>query len=197
MAEDYITVDALAATLSLGSETFADDDLAAAVTAASREVERRTNRRFWSASETRYYTPASSGVVWIDDLASAGTVAVDESRSGSYAAWAEGTDFEYGPPNALADEQPFTSLVISRLAGSRYFPCEDRAVRVAGTFGWSAVPAVVVQATTILAARLVKRSREAPFGVAGFGIDGGAVRVASFDPDVDALLAGLVRVNHS
>lgn len=197
MAEDYITVDDLAGTLSLGSETFADADLQAAITAASREVDRLTNRKFSLDSVTRYYTPTDAGRLWIDDANSISSVAVDVSEDGSFAeSWVLNTDYVPEPLNAAADGVPFTSLVVAPRT-SRYFPVgQIRAVRVGGQFGWSAVPAVVKQATTILAARLAKRSREAPFGVAGFGIDGGAVRVSSFDPDVERLLAGLVRTNH-
>jgi hypothetical protein len=66
-------------------------------------------------------------------------------------------------------------------------------VAVTGQFGWPAVPAQVIEATTILATRLLRRAREAPFGVVGLGIDGAAVRISRFDPDVGFLLDPLVK----
>jgi hypothetical protein len=197
MAEDYITLAELASSLSL-TETFADDDLEAAITAASREVDRRTQRFFWSEVGTRYYTPSSAGLLWVDDLASFGSVSIDVARDNTFTeSWTLNTDFVLEPLNASAEGRPYTTIRVIERSG-RYFPVgEERTVRVTGTFGWAAVPATIKQATSILASRLVKRVREAPFGVAGFGIDGGAVRVPSFDPDVDALLAGYVRTNHA
>lgn len=192
---DYITLAELASSLSL-TETFADDDLEAAITAASREVDRRTGRRFYAANGTRYYTPGSPHRLWIDDLASLGSVAVDANMDNTFSeSWVLNTDFVLEPLNAAEDGAPYTTITVSA-GGTREFPLWQRSVRVTGRFGWDAAPAQVKQATSILASRLVKRVREAPFGVAGFGIDGGAVRVPSLDPDVDALLAGFVRVNY-
>jgi hypothetical protein len=66
-------------------------------------------------------------------------------------------------------------------------------VKVVGKFGWSAPPEAVKVATTMLAARYVKRTREAPFGVAGFDATGATVRISATDPDVQQLLAPLAR----
>ena len=44
------------------------------------------------------------------------------------------------------------------------------------------------EATLIIASRLLRRVREAPFGVISFGLEG-AMRIARTDPDVTALLA--------
>ena len=49
------------------------------------------------------------------------------------------------------------------------------------------------QATGLVASRLLKRSREAPFGVAGFSMEGTAVRIAPVDPDVASLLNPYLR----
>ena len=198
MAVDYLTVAELAGSLTL-TDTFADADLAQAITAASRDVDRRCNRSFSSVVQTRYYTPQDARVVWVDDLRGdqTFTITVDLAlRQVFDRTLVAGTDFVLEPLNAVADGAPATSVRLLPYS-SAYFPVSERTVRVAGTFGWAAVPAEVKQATGMLATRFMKRLREAPFGVAGFGIDGGAVRVSSFDPDVDALLAGLVRTNHA
>lgn len=198
-ANDYITLTELANSLSIGSgETYADADMTAAITAASREVDRRCGRKFWQDSTTRYYTPArGTNRVWIDDLRAGASVAVDYTGDGTFAtSWAEGVEYILEPFNAAAEGFPWTTITL-RSRSTAYFPVWERSVRVGGQFGWTEVPSAVKQATSILASRFLKRVREAPFGVAGFGIDGGAVRVSNFDPDVDALLSAYVRVNHA
>ena len=195
-AADYITVSELAATLTL-AETFADADMAVAITAASREVDRRTGRKFWNDTGSRYYSPSNTMRLWVDDLTALTGVAVDWAGDGTFAtAWTLNTDFFLEPFNAVVDERPWTTITVRQLSG-RYFPSWERSVRVTGTFGWTAVPKGVKQATSVLASRFMKRAREAPFGVAGFGIDGGAVRITNYDPDVDALLSDFVRTNHA
>jgi hypothetical protein len=52
----------------------------------------------------------------------------------------------------------------------------------------TSTPARIVLACSILSARYFKRISEAPFGVAGIGIDGAPVRISAIDPDVKALL---------
>jgi hypothetical protein len=44
---------------------------------------------------------------------------------------------------------------------------------VTGQFGWSTSPEDIKAATSILAAKLFKRVREAPFGIVTVGIDQG------------------------
>jgi len=199
-AAAYITVAELAESLSL-TETFADDDMAQAIDAASAEVDRRCDRTFGidASPTTRYYTPNASLVVFIDDLTNTTTpvVSVDLGLDGTFAqSLTLNTQFMLEPLNAVADGVPFTTIRVDAQRSSAYFPLAPRTVRVTGTFGWPAVPAGVKEATAILAARFMKRVREAPFGVAGFGIDGSAVRVSAYDPDVDALLAKFVRTSH-
>jgi hypothetical protein len=65
---------------------------------------------------------------------------------------------------------------------------------VTGKFGWAAVPGAIVEAVTILATQLLRRAREAPFGVVAIGMDVGAVtRLAVTDPSVRFLVADYQR----
>jgi hypothetical protein len=51
------------------------------------------------------------------------------------------------------------------------------------------VPEDIKTATSILAAKLVRRVREAPFGIVTAGVDQGeAMRISRTDPDVYTLL---------
>ena len=204
---DYVTSAALKKTLQLTGETYADDDVAAAISAASRAIDQACGRRFWldAIDATRYYERASAVLVVIDDLATVTSIKTDPTGEGVFSEiWTENTDFVFGPQNAAADGVPYQTIY-SLYAGSyvvpdgyttsgKYFlPSGPRRIQVIGKFGWPAVPAQVVTATSILAARYLKRLREAPLGIAGFGMDGTAVRVPKVDPDVMALLDGLRR----
>lgn len=193
MANEYASVAELKSTISMSGESFADPDLARALTSASRMVDQITGRRFWlddveEADKVRYYTATDTGVLLIDDLVALTELATDPIYARTFSdVWEVDTDYLLAPFNATADGLPYTS--ISVLAGSQFtLPPYAGSVRVTGQFGWPAVPEVVKQATILIAARLVKRAREAPFGVAGIAFDGAAVRVPASDPDVLALL---------
>jgi hypothetical protein len=200
MAQDYVTAGELKATLELTGESFADDDIGVAITAASRAVDHSCDRRFWAdsdANQIRYYTPTSSVVLQIDDLVTLTALATDDQGDQTFTqTWTVNTDVFLEPLNAAADAEPYTRLCTNPARSSLYFPVQyGRSVRVTGKFGWAAVPASATQATTIIAGRLLKRARETPMGVvmAGVGFDGAAIRIASQDPDVVMLLSPLRR----
>jgi hypothetical protein len=197
MANEYVTTAELKATLSMTGETYADDDIALALEAASRTVDAHCRRRFYpdaNAAQVRYYTPWSSGYVPIDDLIELTTLKSDPGGDGTYEnTWVLNTDFTLQPTNAGAEGVPYTSLQMHP-SGSYVFSTDyPRTVQVTGKFGWASAPPAVKQATSILAARLMKRAREAPFAVAGFSLDGSVVRVTRIDPDVEMLLAPFVK----
>jgi hypothetical protein len=188
--------------------TYADADIDLACSTVSRAIDRACGktRRFYQAVETRYYTPDEywhqSYVYYgrrecrleIDDLTSASAVTVDFSGNGSYSTtWVEGTDFFLDPPNAIADGDPYTELLLRTFNGTR-FPTVQRAVKITGTFGWPSVPPEVSQYAKIFAAQLVLRSRQAPFGILMQGMEvGTAARLMRVDPDFGRLLGHLVK----
>jgi len=191
----YVTADELKTTLRLSGTTFADADVDVACEAASRAVDEYCARWFYAPDPsneetTRYYTPDGPVTLYIDDLLAAedAVVAVDTTGAGGFTdEWVVGTDFEFEPANAEAGGQPYTRLVCR--APRRWPTGYRRSVAVTGQYGWAAVPGPVVAATGILAARLMRRAREAPFGIVVAGIDqASAVRIARSDPDVAALL---------
>lgn len=190
---DYLTSAELKATLELTGETFADDDIALAITSASRAIDNICNRRFWldaDSSQVRYYTARHGRLLEIDDLVVLTSLLTDQDGDGTFeTTWVENSDFVLEPLNASADGEPSTAIRRRHL-GSFYLPRNvERGVQVTGQFGWPSVPSEVTSATGILAARLVARSREAPFGVIGFGMDSAnAVQIARTDPDVMLLI---------
>ena len=192
---EYVTVADLKSALALTGQTFADNELAAAATAASRAFDNATYRRYYAdddANQIRYYTPESFDRLVIDDLVTLTAVDVDRARSGSFTeSWTVNTDVIAAPYNAASDSRPYTSLEprvgLLLPAGVR------RSVRVTGKFGWPSVPADVYAAVLIIATKTVRRMREAPFGIVTLGADAGAMRIARTDPDVAPVVAAYTR----
>lgn len=185
MANEYASVGEVKQALELQGETFADPDITRALTAASRGLDQLLDRRFYldtDSAQVRYFT-ADDGWVEITDLVVLTSMITDDNGDGTFdTTWTQNTDFVLEPLNAAADGEPWTK--ITPTASGRYtLPCHVRGVKVTGQFGWTAVPAGVKEATIILAARLLKRVREAPFGVVMIGADT-AERLAKSDPDV-------------
>jgi hypothetical protein len=196
LSNGYIELEELKSSTELTSTSFADQDLQNAIVAASRSIDLATGRRFYpdtDALQVRYYTPTEYSLLHIDDLITLTSVETDINDDGvTDYTWTQGTDFILEPRNALADGYPYTG--IRRLRYGNYcWPTYTDSVKVTGRFGWAAVPANIKVATTILAARFVKRMREAPFGVAGFDAAGATVRISQTDPDVMNLVAPYVR----
>ena len=190
----YVELERFKTSVDLSGTSYADLDVLAAIQAASRQIDLACDRRFWkdTVDSTRYYTADSSAFCRIDDVADVTTVTLDMDGDGTYeTTWTENTDFTFLPLNAETDGWPRTGL---NVAVGNYLPSAPRAVRLVGKHGWDAVPSPIETATTLLAARLVKRAREAPFAVAGLGFDGVAVRVPRFDTDVEQLIAPYKRL---
>lgn len=188
----YVELEQLKSTSETTGFTFADQDGLLALAAASRACDKMTGRRFYldvDATQVRYYTANGTRRLIIDDLVTLTTLKVDRTGDGVYEeTWTVGTDFVLEPLNAAADTRPYENILIRKNRGL-YWPCEvEKGVEVTGKFGWLTVPSDIKTATTLIAARLVKRMREAPFGVVALGVDGTAVRIARTDPDVAMLL---------
>lgn len=195
---EYITSVQLKATLEIDT-TYADADIAIAISAACQSIENYKNTRFYPTYETRYYTPeARIGVYpYTEDsiptdefnASTAVTVAVDIVGDGSYGStWVQGTDYYLDPANADLTGRPFNRITIRQQSG-RVFPTWQRAVRVQASFGWATWPPQVTEATTILASRYLKRARETPYGLLTIVGDGvAAARLGKIDPDIAFLL---------
>lgn len=194
----YLTAASLKATLTLTSQTFADADIDAAISAASRGIDKVCRRRFYAdadANQVRYFLPISKALVRIEDLVTLTSLQTDPGGDGVYElTWTLNTDFTLNPVNAAADGRPWDLVKVHPNGNYAFSPDKPRSVKVTGKFGWSAVPPEIVEATTILAAKLLKRAREAPFGIVTVGLDSGAaMRVARNDPDVLFLLDSFIK----
>lgn len=196
---DYITLEEFKNASELVGVSFADYDAQMAISAASNGIEMYCGRRFnldTSGTNVRYYSPVEPNILNIDDIVTSttgATVQIDLSGTGTYTTtWALNTDYVLEPLNAQADGRPFETVRVHPRSAHR-MPAWPNSVRVTGQFGWPTVPQNVKEATMIVSVRLMKRAREAPFGVIGLGLDNNPVRIARVDPDVCFLLDNWVR----
>lgn len=196
---DYITVAQLRDYLKVQDS---DDDvqIAFAITAASRAVDKATNRQFGQdgSAVARYYTPVwdhrlCRWIVTVDDIQdiTGMTVAYDSSSNLTFATTV--TSYRLLPLNAAAGRRPYTEIQMQQLGTGTLglvLQTLEGTVKVTVKFGWTAVPDAVVQATLIQASRFMMR-RDSPYGVAGSAADGNApMRLQSrVDPDVAVILS--------
>lgn len=200
----YITRDEVKTAASLSNLDYADQDIDRACEAVSRALDlvcRGRGSHFYQATETRYYTPddfnyyciAGEHRLEIDDLTGVSELAVDFGDGTWATTWTEGTDFFLDPPNANANGWAYEEVVL-RIAGGRYFPRVQRAIKVTGTFGWPTIPIEVSQYALIYTTQMVIRTRQAPLGILTASLEsGGGVRISKLDPDFDRLLGDFVR----
>lgn len=180
-------------------DTEDDIELALALTAASRAVDRCCLRQFGKsdAPEDRYYTAVydrtiGATVVRIDDVTDATglTVAYDSARDATYSAAV--TPVRLLPRNAAAKGRAWEEIQV--LSGASVTPGTTAgAVKVHGIFGWSEVPKTVKKATLLQANRFSSR-RDSPYGVTGSPDLGTELRLLpKVDPDVAVMLSGYRR----
>lgn len=164
-----------------------------AVGATSRAIDRYCGRRFWRdpVPVTRLFDADHPHTLIVPDIAAAEGVVVelDTGQDGSFASTLDAADYQLLPLNAAADGGAYSWWRITLVGGLRFQrPCRGRpGVRVTATWGWSQIPDEVVEAAVIKAVALFK-SKDAPFGIAGFN-DFGSVRISREDPRVMTLLA--------
>lgn len=190
---DYVTVADVKAYLRI-TDVLDDAELAIWVTAASRAIDKRTNRQFGqlAAPAARTYRDVPA----LDVMTGLWTQEIDDVQDvtglliGGVAYASSGAVLL--PDNAPADGVPWTRLGFTTQPDVSY-PGSPVARVVTARWGWAAVPAQVLAATKLQVNRWNQR-RDSPTGVAGSPDSGSEVRLlAKLDPDVATTLAGLSR----
>lgn len=162
------------------SDTEDDASLQRALTRASRAIDSRTGRRFYSdgAASERVYsrqgrvTSSFGGeALLVDDIA---------STTGLSVLGVSASDLSFWPDNALTRGRPITLIARTSWYGTA-------PVRVTADWGWPEIPEEIKEATLLLANRRFMR-RNSPEGVSGWATEG-AIQVSRFDPDVEDLIA--------
>lgn len=191
-APDYATAAELRDYLHIGD---LDDDtqLALAIDAASRAVDRACNRQFGSVTpvQARKYTAEwdrrrCRWVISVDDLMDATGLTVTVEAGAV-------TPTVLQPVNAPQTGRPWTRLVVDPDSAVKPTGREEDEVTVTALWGWTVVPDTIKQATLLQASRIFTR-RNAPFGVAGSPEMGSELRLlAKVDPDVEVAVRPYVR----
>lgn len=171
-------------------DTGEDDAVTAALSAADAQIENYTGRVFTipAATTAREVVPYTATVVRLPselDRDTSVVVKTDTTGDGTFDTTLTDADWFL-----VGDTAPYREIV--RRGGSWPVHANGRAsVEVTGYYGYDndGVPAPIVQASTMLAARLYQR-HGSPLGFqAGVGGDFGAIRIGrGLDPDVAALL---------
>ena len=168
-----------------------DNDIQAAILAASRMIDDYCQRGFYqegtlASPVVKYYTPVSPWYLEIDDLIQPTEVATRANQTGPFnTIWDLDTDLMYEPINNPEIGRPVTRLLaVTRYVFPYFFP---QTVKITGVWGYSSIPYEVELACKIQASRLFVR-KQSPFGIAG-SVELGTVRLNSrLDPDVEMLL---------
>lgn len=199
----YVTEEELKKTLTMTGTSFADYDIEPAILAASTALNELCGRRRFDMVPAadddptiRYYKPSNPGVIIINDLVELTALTTDTDGDGDFEdEYVLNTDVVLWPLNALADGRPYTQIRLNPAKATTAFPhCNPRGAKVEGKFGWPATPSFLNPATKMLASRLIKRMREAPFGVVTVGLDvGSAIRIGRMDPDIMGLVEPYTR----
>lgn len=172
------------------ADSLDDSLLETAIESASRLVDGYAGRNFYSAgSAVRYFTPEDRIVCEIDDLISLTSLEVSADLDGTFDQTWTATDYQLEPLNGKVDGLTGWPATRIRAVGAYIFGTNigEASVKVTGTWGWSAVPVAVKQATVIQASRIFKRL-DSPLGVLS-SPDLGYIRVGTrLDPDVQQLV---------
>ncbi len=178
-----------------------------AIEAISRLVDEMSQTTFYARTETRYYTPEMTDLLWLpDDLISITTLKTDDDYDGTYETTWTTDDYYLEPRNARvraneADKQPYRQIRINK-NGDYSFPRVDYGVEIVGSWGYTdgidgsdeptQVPQFVKNAVLLMANRIFRR-KDAIFGIAGTPALGVTVVKARIqeDSDIMQLLQGI------
>jgi hypothetical protein len=191
---DYATSAELKSFLRIdAADTSEDAEIAFALTAASRAIDRFANRQFGVVASAeartftgRYDSNLKGWVVDVDDFMTATGLVIktDEDIDLTFETTLTETPLKL-PLNADKNGMPWKQLLFREES----LPSHIGGVEVTAKWGWTAIPDAITEACLIQAARLMKR-RDAPFGVAGSPEMGNELRLLSeLDPDVKVLVS--------
>ena len=163
-----------------------------AIEVASRWIDGRCDRQFYTVTGARTFDACGRWELRIDDATAITQVATDDNADGVFeTVWAPSEWQPIRNAGPAPEARPYRRI---RSVSGRTFPRvrydgRNLLVEVTATWGWATVPEAVHQACLMQASRLIKR-RSSPEGITGFGSEFGHIRISQRgDPDVEALLA--------
>lgn len=164
-----------------------------ALDTASRLIDQDCGRAFTSRAATKTLRCNGGDTLLVPDLVSVTTLKVDDNADGTFETTLTAADYELNTWHEEDERWPTEFIVrLDSWWPITGFNDRRRLVEINGTWGWSAVPAEIKQATLILAARLVQRSNAA-LGVQGVS-DFGPFSIRTNDPDYQHLISRFVKI---
>lgn len=199
LGASYATLAQLKLRLNI-TDTNDDAALTSALGAATVDIEGVCGRQFNDAGSVsaRVFYPDSLTTVTVDDFSTVTglVVALDYSNAGTYSTTITSANYQLEPLNGVVDGTPgwpyYRIRAIQTWYPLWYTSIGDprTSIQITAQWGWTTVPAPVVEACLMLAEETFKM-KDAPFGVAGFD-NFGSVRVRE-NPRVMMLLQRYVR----
>jgi len=186
LTNSYATLQQVKAAIGI-ADGFDDSLLEMAIESASRQIDSYTERYFYNAgTAVKIFAPIDNYVCPTEDFITLSKVETSEDGDTFDTEWAS-DDWQQEPLNGRAGGL-VTSFTQIRAVKDYYFPYVngEATVRITGTWGWSAVPIAITQATVILASRIFKRL-DSPLGIISGEL--GSMRIGfRLDPDVQHLI---------
>lgn len=167
-----------------------DGALLTVLTAASRQIDTKTGRRFdkTDTAVARDFAARDARFVDIDDLVSLTSLVTDNGSRTYPTTWVS-TDYDLVQIGGVDAFRPYGSIRTAPTGLQLFYTGVLHAVRVTGVWGWSQVPDPIKEATFLVANRL-KSLWNAPFGITGASNQQGGMRVDA--GDVDAFVCDLI-----
>jgi hypothetical protein len=149
-----------------------DPSLKLIISAVSRQIEDYCRRRFYAATQTRYYSPRHRDHLILDaDLLTVTSLKSDEDGNRTYEiTWSASLDYYLGPANNATDGLPYWEVCRDFTNGSYWFPTQyQRSVQIIGSWGYSATTPAVVQEACLAQIDLMMRAPDVALGEEGAG----------------------------
>ena len=140
-----------------------------ALLSVCRGIDDYCGRRFYSATETRYYTAAESGCLLTDDILAVTALRTDNDGDGVFETTWSTASYYLAPFNAAADARPYWEIMTAPNSSAVFPTCVKRGVQVVGTFGYAPTTATppIIKKVALLQAAMDFRAKDAPLGVVG------------------------------
>jgi hypothetical protein len=186
----------ISAKISSDADQYDDNMLERNIEAVSRVIDLITWRRFYAATETRYYTAERSDALVVDDLLSVTTLKTDSDGDRTYEDTWTTSDYDLMPFNATLDGAPYRSLEITP-DGDYSFPTIAKGVELKGSFGYSSTTPPPIEAACLLGASRLYQRKSTPLGVsaaANLGQLQVIVTKLKADPDFMGLVGPYTRI---
>jgi hypothetical protein len=185
----YCTTDEVLQRMGHSGATSADLNakISDAITAAQVAIDGDTGRSFEATTRTITFGAEYDFELEVPDLISVTTLKVDDDDDGVFETTIAASGYELDMYHQAQAGWPYELVRLF----DRSWPSAGkrrRRIEIVGSWGWSAVPAPINQAATLLALRTAQRPSAALFGVQSFG-DVGASYVRKDDPDYMHLIS--------